>query len=172
MENLENFINKNRNAFDSSNLSENHTNKFEKKLLLASKKNINVYYWFTIAAAILVLIGFSVVYQKQIYNNTYFEKQNIHLSDISEKYSEVEEFYKKDIDAKINEFEKLNCKIDVEQRKMVDSELKQLDIVYNSLQMELKNNKNDQRIINAMLNNYQNKVKFLELVINQIKNNC
>jgi len=172
MENLENFINKNRNDFDSSDLSKSHIQKFENKLLGASKKSNNVYYWITIAAAIFVLIGFSVFYQNQIYNSNYIEKENVYLSDVSDKYSEVEKYYKKDIDDKIDEFEQLNCKINIEQRKMVDLELKQLDIVYRSLQKELKNNKNDQRIINAMVDNYQNKVKFLELVINQIKNNC
>jgi len=55
---------------------------------------------------------------------------------------------------------------------MVNQELEQLDIVYVSLQKELKINQNDTRIINAMINNYQNKIQFLELVIDQIKDNC
>ena len=170
MKKIEDFINKNRNDFDSSDLSKNHLYKFEKKLKRTS--NINIYYWFTIAAAIIVLISFSIIYKKQLFNSDFTKQGNFYLSDVSDKYSEVEEFYKKDIDNKINEFEQLNCKINIEQKKMVNSELKQLDNVYSSLQEELKNNKNDQRIINAMLDNYQNKINFLELVINQIKNNC
>ena len=72
---------------------------------------------------------------------------------MSDKYSEVENFYKSNITKKMNEFEHLNCNINIEQRDMINSELEQLDIVYISLQKELKNNKNDQRIINAMINN-------------------
>jgi len=68
--------------------------------------------------------------------------------------------------------EKLNCKINDEQKYMIDKELEQLDVNYKTLQDELIKNKNDERIINAMIDNYQNKIDFLDLVINQIKQNC
>ena len=171
MEKLDDFINKNRNDFDSAKLSKNHLHKFEKKLQSTSNNN-NRYYWFTVAAAIIILISFSITYQKQNFKTNSTEKERLYLSDVSDKYREVEEFYKKNIDDKINEFEQLDCKIDIKQRKMLKSELKQLDDDYILLQKELKHNRNDKRIINAMLDNYQNKIRFLDLVVNQIKNNC
>ncbi|MBN1251287.1 MAG: hypothetical protein JXR51_00510 [Bacteroidales bacterium] len=172
MKNLEDFINENREAFDSSNLSENHLEKFEKKLFSDVKQKRKINYWYAIAATIILLIGFSIVIEQNISDRAFVNNKNTSLSDISVKYSEVELFYKNDLDQKLNEFDHLNCKIGDEQRQMIDIELKQLDIVYHSLQNELKNNKNDQRIIDAMINNYQTKIQFIELVINQIKNNC
>ena len=55
---------------------------------------------------------------------------------------------------------------------MISKELEQLNGSYENLQAELKINMNDERIINAMITNYQNRIHFLEQVITQIKQNC
>lgn len=174
MKKLEDFIRNNNESFNSFELSEGHFERFQGKLSKQNIHTISPTYWFSIAAGFVFLIMLSVFIrfhylqtEKEI-----IENKIVSLSDISPKYEEVENFYKSDLDQKINEFQELNCKVDLEQKKMVDLELKQLDIVYVSLQKELKVNGNDKRIINAMINNYQNKIQFLELVIGQIKDNC
>ena len=58
------------------------------------------------------------------------------------------------------------------QVKIVFEELNQLDMIYMSLQKDLANNGGDQRIIDAMLNNYQTKVELLDTVISELKANC
>ncbi|MEN8119361.1 MAG: hypothetical protein ABFS35_03400 [Bacteroidota bacterium] len=174
MKNLEDFIRKNKESFNSFELSEGHFERFQQKLNKQNKNTISRTYWFSIAAGFVFLIMLSIFIRFHYLQTekAIIENKIVSLSDISPKYEEVENFYKAGLDEKIDEFQKLDCKIDFEQKKMVDLELKQLDVVYVSLQKELKVNGNDKRIINAMINNYQNKIQFLELVIDQIKDNC
>ena len=174
MKKLEDFIRNNNESFNSFELSEGHFERFQQKLKKQNRNTISRTYWFSIAAGFVFLIMLSVFIRYQFIQteNAFNKREIISLSDISPKYEEVENFYKAGLDQKIDEFQKLNCNVDLEQKKMVDLELKQLDIVYVSLQKELKVNGNDKRIINAMINNYQNKIQFLELVIGQIKDNC
>ena len=174
MKNLEDFIRNNKESLNSFELSEGHFERFQQKINIKTKNTISSTYWFSLAAGFVFLIMLSIFIRFHYLQTekVIIENKIISLSDISPKYEEVENFYKAGLDEKINEFQKLNCKVDIEQKKMVDLELKQLDIVYISLQKELKVNGNDKRIINAMINNYQNKIQFLELVIGQIKDNC
>ncbi|OQX98086.1 MAG: hypothetical protein B6I20_11545 [Bacteroidetes bacterium 4572_117] len=171
---FEDFIKKNSGSFDSFELPDDHFERFQQKMNKQKKNTISKTYWFSIAAGFVFLIMLSVFIRYQYTQPEKVVNENtiLSLGDVSPKYEEVENFYKADLDQKIDEFQKLNCKVNTEQKKMVDLELKQLDVVYNSLQKELKVNINDKRIINAMINNYQNKIQFLELVIGQIKENC
>lgn len=174
MSNLEDFIKNNKESFNSFELSEHHLEDFRQKLDKQNSRNIGTNHWFSIAAGFVFLIMLTVFVRYQYIKTEHAINtiKVVSLSDISPKYKEVENFYKADLDQKIDEFQKLDCQIDQEQKKMVDSELEQLDEVYFSLQKELKINLNDKRIINAMINNYQNRIQFLELVIGQIKENC
>ncbi len=174
MKNLEDFIRNNKESLNSFELSEGHFERFQQKINVKNTNSISPTYWFSIAAGFVFLIMLSIFIRFHYLQSekAIIETKIVSLSDISPKYEEVENFYKAGLDEKINEFQKLNCKVDIEQKKMVDLELKQLDVVYVSLQKELKVNGNDKRIINAMINNYQNKIQFLELVIGQIKDNC
>ncbi len=172
MKNLENYIKKNLSEINSFDLPDGHLERFHNKL--RKSKPVSRIYWYSLAAGILLLVSLSVFinYEQSQNSPVVNQEQIISLSDISPQYKEVEEFYRKDLYKKINEFQQLNCKIDPEQKEMVDRELQELDEVYRSLQKELKINRSDERIINAMINNYQYKIEFLELVIEQIKENC
>lgn len=174
MSNLEDFVRNNKESFNSFELPEHHLDHFRQKLNKQNRNFIGKKQWFSIAAGFIFLIMLSVFIRYQ-----YIKTEDaintiklISLGDVSPKYKEVENFYKAGLNEKIDEFQNLNCKIDLEQKQMVNSELEQLDEVYFSLQKELIVNQSDKRIINAMINNYQNRIQFLELVIDQIKENC
>ncbi|MCF6241515.1 MAG: hypothetical protein L3J74_09250 [Bacteroidales bacterium] len=172
MKNLEDFIKNNKEQISSFDLPQEHLERFEKKLY--KKNTINKIYWYSLAATVLILISLSVfIRNEQLQTNDIVNTESlISLGEVSPQYKEVEEFYRKDLYRKIYELQQLNCKINPEQKEMIDEELQQLDKVYQSLQEELKQNQSDERIINAMINNYQYKIEFLELVIEQIKENC
>ncbi len=172
MSSLEKFIKNNKEQISSFDLPDGHLDRFEKKL--NKKKPISKTYWYSLAAAIALLLSLSVFirYEQSQTKEIVNTERLISLGDVSPQYKEVEEFYRQDLYRKINEFQQLNCKINPEQKEMIDDELQQLDKVYQSLREELKQNRSDERIINAMINNYQYKIEFLELVIEQIKENC
>jgi len=173
MNKLDDFFQKHREEFNDIDLPKGHEKRFLSKIE-NKKKSVGLKVWYGIAASFIFLAMFSffakdIIFKRQFLNNN---DKVLQLSDISPKYHEVEEFYKAGVESKINEFEKLNCKIKDEQKLMINKELEQLDVNYKMLQNELVKNRNDERIINAMIDNYQNKIDFLDLVINQIKENC
>jgi len=173
METLNDFFKKNKEQFNELELPQGHEQRFLNKLG-KNKTSTGLKFWYGIAASFIFLAMFSF-FAKDFIFRAQFVKNNqnlIRLSDISPKYQEVEDFYRAGVESKIVEFQHLNCKINEEQKMMIDQELKQLDVNYKKLQDELNNSGNDERIINAMIDNYQNKISFLDLVINQIKENC
>lgn len=172
MKNLEDFIQNNKEQIDSFDLPDGHLERFEKKLRKKNSKSKS--YWYSLAAAVLILLSLSgiIQYNQSQSRNIVNTEKIISLGDISPQYKEIEEFYRRDLYLKISEFDSLNCHIEPEQKAMVNHELQQLDQVYISLQKELNQNRSDERIINAMINNYQYKIEFLDLVIEQIKENC
>lgn len=173
MGNLEDFIDRNRELFDDQEPGFGHEKRFMKKLN-SKKSQIGLRIWYSVAAGFIMLAMFSFFAKDFIFDKNMIKNNSkiMSLSDISFKYQEVEEFYQAGIDEKIIEFKQLECKVDQEQMVQIDKELKQFDDNYLSLQIELQRNKNDERIINAMITNYQTKIRFLELVIDQIRQNC
>jgi len=173
METLNNFFQKHKDEFNDLELPKGHEQRFLKKLGEV-KKSTGLKLWYGIAASFIFLSMFSFFAKDFIFKGQFLKNNEkiIRLSDLSPKYQEVEEYYRAGVESKIVEFEHLNCKLNEEQKKMIDLELEQLDVNYKTLQNELNKNRNDERIINAMIDNYQNKISFLDLVINQIKQNC
>jgi hypothetical protein len=173
MKKLENFIKNNKSAFDDQELPFGHEARFLKKLE-KKKSPLGLKIWYGVAASFIFLAMLSFFAKDMILRNDTLSGKTevVSLSDVSPRYQEVEKFYQEGVDEKIAEIDELNCKVDNEQKVMIDKELKQLDISYRNLQAELKTNMNDERIINAMITNYQNRIRFLEQVIYQIKRNC
>jgi len=178
MDNFKNFIHQNRDQFDGEEPLEGHFERFEKKLNKSTlfglnKSDINVI--LRIAAIVIVVFTAGVFTYNYVYHPAQMEIKNTNgmtLSDLSPEYKEVEFFFQTNVNSKLIELEKLNCEKGNIQKSEIIQEITKLDTVYKYLQTELKKNYNDQRIINAMINNYQTRVDFLNKVIFQIKNNC
>ena len=173
MKKLEDFIKRNRADFDDQELPFGHEARFLRKIG-KKKSNLGLKIWYGVAASFIFLAMLSFFAKDTLLKNNTLNGKNqiVSLSDVSPKYQEVEKFYQEGVSKKIAEIDKLNCRVGDEQKVMIDEELKQLDVSYRSLQAELKGNMNDERIINAMITNYRNRIKFLEQVIYQIKRNC
>jgi hypothetical protein len=173
MEPLKDYFEKSRCSFDDKELTSGHEQRFLNKLE-KKKSKLGLKIWYGVAASLILLTMLSFFAKDFIFNKKFVKNNSaiMSLSDISFKYQEVEEFYQAGINEKIIEFKHLECKVDNDQLQQIDNELAQFDQNYLNLQVELKKNVNDERIINAMINNYQTKITFLELVIDQIKQNC
>ncbi|NJO88908.1 MAG: hypothetical protein HC831_08085 [Chloroflexia bacterium] len=173
MKTLKDFFEKNREAFDDQELPMRHEERFLGKLG-KERSSLGLKVWYGVAASFIFLAMLSFFAKDRILRNNTFNGKTevVSLSDISPKYQEVEKFYQAGVSEKIAEIDELNCKIDDEQKTMINKELEQLNVSYKGLQAELKVNMNDERIINAMITNYQNRIQFLEQVIYQIKQNC
>jgi hypothetical protein len=173
MEQFEDFFEKNIDSFNDQKLALGHEQRFLKKLE-KNKSSVSFKWWYGVAAGFILLAMLSFFARGFIFRSSFVahNSQIVCLSDISSNYQEVEKYYLAGVNKKIDEFKQLQCNIDKDQQLQINKELAQFDLNYLNLQAELKKNMNDERIIDAMIVNYETKMRFLELVIDQIKQNC
>jgi hypothetical protein len=173
MGHFEDFFEKNKDSFDDQKLPFGHEQRFLKKLD-KNKKQIGLKWWYGVAAGFIFLAMLSFFAKDFVFTSRFVASNSkiVSLSDISKNYREVEEFYQAGVNQRIDEFKRLQCNVDKEQQTQIDNELAQFDLNYVNLEQELEKNMNDERIIEAMIVNYETKIRFLELVIDQIKQNC
>jgi len=173
MESLENKIIKNRPAFDNAEPADGHFDRFARKLdgLRQSRKYSLPYYLKVAGILLLVSISSIIIYQMAV--NRYYEKNIYSFGRLSPEYREVEDYFIHTIRTKYNDLQKLDLQ-DKEQKEVFLKEMKELDKVYRSLSKELKNDPNNERLINAMIKHYQLKLDILNEMTDQLikmKNN-
>jgi uncharacterized protein (DUF305 family) len=91
------------------------------------------------------------------------------LSDVSPQYREVENYYIHQVNMMESELSSLTLVNDQAHNEMLKKEMKSMDSVYVQLQKDLKDNPDDERIINAMIEHYQTKVDVMSYILNQLK---
>lgn len=152
-----------------SKLSENHEEKFLRKLEQAFPKKKKSYTWMYAAASILLLIGFSVkVYltetvQKIDTNNNI---EQIRLGDISPEMKKVENYY---LTAINNEMASLE--VTQENKALLDvyfEKLGKLDVDYKRLNQQLEVEGINNKIINALITNLQLRLQLLIQLKDQV----
>jgi hypothetical protein len=135
---------------------QNHSRKFNYRTL-----------WRVAAAVVFVLLA---VNQTVIYLSPK-EKKVVTLSDVSNEYREVEFYYTSSINTGLEQWKYLDNAgyLTEDDKKMMENELKEFDKVQADLQSDLKANPEDERVINAMLDYYQNKLNVITLIIEKLK---
>ena len=169
MDELGELIKNNKSFFDKSEPLPGHLKRFETKLnrnaqkLRFLKKTIK--YMKVASVAILFVLSSLWILEQ------FTKKQkdiSIALGEISSEYKEVEFYYTRLYQTKLEELNRVN-EIDPElESELMKSEFQELDSIYKALQKELGYNKEDERIINAMIGYYQTKVEILNQIINQL----
>ncbi len=155
--NIEQFIRENRAAFDSEIPSPTIWKGVEKTL---PRKRIGMYRVLRMAAAVALILGLGIVIGKYM---TPASEQELALSDISQEYAELEDFYT----------QKINQKIDLlKAQKPNDkalADIEELEKEFDLLKKELRSTPiNDEQIIHAMIENYRTKIDILERVLERI----
>ena len=137
-----------------------HFERFEHRLETPHKKRKIYFKWLSIAASILLLIGFSIGINRS--------ENNIALAHLSPKMQEAENFFINTIQLEIKEVEKAR---NPETEQIIEDALNQLELLeddYKELAASLVKS-NDRRIIHAMINNYQNRITVLQDVLKLIE---
>jgi len=168
MNELGDLIKKNKSFFDKDEPDAGHFERFENKLLkMKQRKSLlqRSYQAVRIAAVVVLVVISSIWIFEKLYPNN---NNKIALGEISQEYKEVEFYYTQLYQNKLDELNKVKT-IDPElEAELIKNEFKELDSIYNTLQKELGNNKEDERIINAMIGYYQTKVELLNQIIHQL----
>jgi len=170
MEELRKYIQQNRNVFDTEEPSDGHMERFAQKLGQTHTNRSRFSFGYLLkVAAITLLIVLSGLW---VYEHTPYSESTVKLtslSDISPEYQEVEQYYVRTVNNKYNEIRQFDFQ-DKTQQQMLLNELEAMDSIYDELRQDLQGNPGDERVINAMIQHYQTKVKVMNQIINQLQN--
>lgn len=149
------------NDFDVHEPHSGHFDRFEKRLQGTKPQRKFSWGWMSVAASILLLVGFGL--------GNYTGKQENKLSSISPKMAEVETYFVSSLQVALVEVEKSRS-LDTE--KIIEhalEKIEELEDTYQGFVKEFENGGDQQRIINAMINNYQQRLDVLKSLSNQIE---
>lgn len=158
--NFEDFFTEN--DFDIYELHENHELRFLQKINnTKEKKSVFSWKWMSIAASIILFIGFNIgsIHQKQQYD----------LASVSPKMKEAQEFFVSTINQEIKNIEKQR---NTNNENIIDdalSKIKELEEQYDTFKTELRTQENERLIIQRMITNYQQRLTVLENLLNQLE---
>lgn len=160
MDNLERFIRENKEQFDTRNPDPGVWNAIEQKLPQRTSRQIVMWRWVAAAAVALLLIMSGVVVGTQMERGASSEYAAQY-----EEFKQAEQFYRIQLDEKVQALNQYAHDTNVE------SDLKELESLYNELSGELEDglhpNQND--IIQALIQNYQTRIDLLERVLNRLE---
>lgn len=164
MDKLEKYINDNREEFDDRSAPSYMYDNIQSQVSGTPKKNRNTPIWLMskVAAAFAVVLAAGVVigfYLNDRGGDRYMEDK------VFRDYIDVEKQYVKDINYKMNALKAHDLD------PQIDADIMQLDEVYAELKKELHkgNNVNNDKIIEALIMNYEVKVDMLEKVLSKVK---
>lgn len=165
-DNLEDFIRSNREDFDMASPDLKVWANIDKSLEARRQIPRRVSLWrnFAAAAAVLLLVGMGTLIGMQLNSSSTAPRT---LGDISVEYQELEDYYQSQLREKQALLASQNPDASVIQ------DLTQLEGFLGELQMELQDvpKGSEEQIVNAMIENYQDRLEILERVLSRIQNN-
>jgi hypothetical protein len=169
---LEEKIRKNRDLFDGSEPSEGHFARFQSKLDSLNEELPRVRPWyygkiFRVAAVIIVLLGVTltiVLYNPSLVTN------RVAAGTLPQEIQEARMYYDKLAEEKL---QKINqCAASTSEasyiQKLVVNEIILLDSSSVKLEQELQSDKENKRLINALIRNYKTKSDLLDDILNRL----
>lgn len=171
METLKKYIRKNRDSFDEKEPLEGHFDRFKQRLEARKPaKKVNL---FMVAAAAavagLILTGtLGILYNNSSLNRS--NSNNLSLGVISPELKEVEDYYQSQINAKYNQIKSLKESSAPEIESEVNKTINDMDLGYYLLKKDLSNSPKQERIISAMIQQYQVRIDMLDQILKTLQN--
>lgn len=168
MENLEKKITENRLRFDDAEPEDGHFDRFMKKLdRIQPVRKLTIPYFIKVAVVLLLVSVSSILFYELIISLR-FDDNRYSFGNLSPEYREVEDYFMHTIKVKYDQLKKLDIQ-DNDQKEMIMKELKEMDELYLNLSKELKNDPNNERLINAMIRHYQLKLDIINDITKQLE---
>jgi hypothetical protein len=162
---LEEFVKSHRDEFDHLEPSALVWNKIQRNQ--KKEKNIFIRGNFIRVAAILAVVAISTVI---LVNNKFFNADGMaRITDPElKKLMETEQFYAQKVSGKLEEIRKCYTTFpDIKDE--VETDLTELESMYNILKTDLKENISNKPVIEAMIENNRFRLKLVDAVLGQIK---
>lgn len=145
------------NDFDVFEPHQGHLNRFQRKLETPKRSKKTSYFWMSIAASVVLVLGF--------YLGSYQQKNTYDLADISPKMAEAQNFFVTTINQELKEVEQYR---NLETETVIEdslNEIEELEDQYKTLVKELSKRENKHQIIREMIQNYQQRLDVLEKLL-------
>lgn len=169
MKKLEKFIRSNISSFENEEPLPGHFERFQKKLDARKPvRRVNL----SLVAAAAALAGLILTGSLGLlFNNSSlikFSRDQLTLNRISPEYNEVENYYLEQISKKSTLLNALSINITSSSKDELQDEFYDLDKNSYLLKQELLKSPKQERIVNAMIQNYQMKIDLLDQMINTL----
>jgi hypothetical protein len=169
---LEQFIEDNRDSFDtfSTTQEEKVWGKIAEGRKAIQRRKVILRY-FSRAAAVFLIFSLSYFFHDFVYKNKEARNSGNKMNDIYKQIPELKEaeaYYTSLVSLKMEEVKPFLAK-NPQIRKDISMDLSELDSVYTSLRSDLKDNIANDQIIEAMIQNYRLKLRILEELQAEIK---
>ena len=154
-DNLENFVQGNRQEFDDLNPNKEVWKKINQRL---SKKNEWLGWSWKVAAVLFLGLSIGLLFERNLNQ----ERSNLvaEVNQDSNELQKVENYYIRLISIKRQEITVM-----IDRQSFIDRgflrDLDKLDAMYSGLKEDLETNQNNEKLINAMIRNLQLRVKIL-----------
>ena len=149
--------------FDLSEPTIGHFERFEKKVSKPQVKyDPTTWKWLIMAASVVLIFG--------IWFGNNQGDGGLQLADVSPKMEETQDYFTSMIRTEV---EKINTQKTPENQKLIDDafvQLETLETQYTDLTFELKESNEDNRVIYAMISNFQRRIEVLQNLVEQIEN--
>ena len=156
--------------FDVHSPSDNHKTVFLEKLNDRNNESMGKPRGLAAMWKPLMLVAASIIICMAVFLNTNQEPEVYELADISPELSETQDFFVLTIN---EELKKLNAEKSPVTEDIVHDAMRELSILesnYQQLKKDLKTSGKDQRVIYAMISNFQMRIDILTNVLEQIEN--
>ncbi len=171
MESLEKYIHENHDSFDSKEPMEGHFDRFRQKLE-ARKPARKVNLFMVAAAAAIAGIILSGTLGL-LFNSSYsdiFSKKELTLSSISPELKEAEDYYISQINERYNQINSLKKGSTPEVESEVNKAIVDMSVGYYLLKKDLNNNPKQERVVSAMIQQYQTRIDMLDQIVKTLQN--
>jgi hypothetical protein len=162
---LDDYITENLNQFDKEEPLQGHFDRFDAKLsLLEKKKSSAGITILRIAAA--VILGLVISYAAiREYNFLDWNAKNFVSATTYPELNEAEKYYSSQLIVYYSKIQDLRFNNDQTEKKQVMKELSEMDQQVQAMKRDLRQNPDDERIVNAIINFYQVKIELMDMII-------
>lgn len=163
MRTIDDILNNNAGILDTEEPPEGHFTRFKEKLQATGKTSRikPETLLFRIAAILIIGLFLSTL----IYKGIDFYSPSSDDSCPNRELCEAEVFYTRQVAKYYDQIRNLPFKDDSQTRREILNELREMDVQVAGMKEDLKQNPDDERIIYTIINYYQEKIDFMNMVI-------
>jgi hypothetical protein len=166
MTNIEKQIKEQRLLLDSDRPREGHEERFLQKLERLPKQDpvprIRFRHAIQVAASVAIILTSAILLIRTDRGGNKLAEQ-----EIPESLMEADFYYASQVDARFKEIKDFKF-TDEEEKDLLLTELKDLEIYHQQLMEDLEANPGDERVVNALIRHYQLKLEVMDQIIEQL----